>query len=257
MSDGGEERSDWRSLGRLAWWGSAAVGALLAAVAAVTSQPGAARITDALQGTPKSSQAATAPRPMSEGPDARRLAEIVRSLTADRDRLLVRVTALERNLVEVTGSVSRMSDTPAAGTTAGSLITAGPSFMGTITAPQTVAAFPSTRVATAHAAANGKAPAPESVGTVTEFGIDVGGGHSVEGMQELWKSARATHGALFEGLRPVIAVRDTKPGGNAELRLVVGPLSNANAAARLCASLAATGWTCRPAVFDGQRLALR
>lgn len=255
MSDGGEERSDFRSLKRIAWWGSAAVGALLAAVAAVTSQSGSARITTAVQGTPKTT-ASVPPRPMSEEPDARRLAELVRSLTADRDRLLMRMTALERNLQDVTGSVSRMNEAPAAAP-GGSLLTAGPSFMGTITAPQTVAAFPSTRIATGHAAANGKAPAPESVGTITEFGIDIGGGQSVEGMRELWMSARATHGGLFDGLRPVIAVRDTKPGGSAELRLVLGPLSNANAAAKLCASLAASGWTCRPAVFDGQRLALR
>ena len=69
-------------------------------------------------------------------------------------------------------------------------------------------------------------------------------------------SAKGTHGTLFDGLRPVISVRDGKPGG-AELRLVAGPLSNASAAAKICASLAASGWTCRPAVFDGQRLAIR
>jgi hypothetical protein len=42
-----------------------------------------------------------------------------------------------------------------------------------------------------------------------------------------------------------------------ELRLVVGPLVNAGAAARLCGTLAASGLACQPTIFDGQRLALR
>ena len=92
--------------------------------------------------------------------------------------------------------------------------------------------------------------------TITDFGVDIGGGPTIESLRDLWISAKGTHGSIFDGLRPVISVRDGKPG-TAELRLVVGPLSNAAAAAKICASLSASGWTCRPAVFDGQRLALR
>ena len=45
--------------------------------------------------------------------------------------------------------------------------------------------------------------------------------------------------------------------GSVELRLVVGPLGNAAAAARLCSVIAGTGSLCQPAMFDGQRLVLR
>jgi hypothetical protein len=68
---------------------------------------------------------------------------------------------------------------------------------------------------------------------------------------------RAQHGPVLEGLRPVISIQEGGRPGSVELRLVVGPLSNANAAARLCATLSLAGVNCKTAVFDGQRLALR
>jgi hypothetical protein len=58
-------------------------------------------------------------------------------------------------------------------------------------------------------------------------------------------------------LRPVVAVRESGRAGVPELRLIAGPLANAGAAARTCASLQAKGVTCQTTVFDGQRLALR
>jgi hypothetical protein len=89
-----------------------------------------------------------------------------------------------------------------------------------------------------------------------EFGVDLGGAANLDALRELWSAAKGNHGALLEGLRPVIAVRDrTKPAG-IELRLIVGPLTD-KAAAKLCASMAASGWTCKSAPFDGQRLAAR
>lgn len=112
------------------------------------------------------------------------------------------------------------------------------------------------RVIGGHAAA---APpsASETVVTKTEFGIDVGGDRTVEGLRGAWAMLRASHPALFEGLRPVVSVRDGQKPGSLELRLVAGPLANASTAARYCAALAVAGVACQPAVFDGQRLALQ
>src|SRR5204862_3846460 len=126
-------------------------------------------------------------------------------------------------------------------------------------APQAAApaSTPPNRVATAHVAVTGASPATESVATKTEFGIDVGSNTTVDGLRALWTSLKASQPALFEGLRPVIAVRERQNVGAVELRLVAGPLANAGAAARLCAALAAANVTCQPAVFDGQRLALQ
>ncbi len=49
----------------------------------------------------------------------------------------------------------------------------------------------------------------------------------------------------------------TGASGQVELRLVVGPITNAGTAAKLCAALANAGLSCQPTTFDGQRLALR
>ena len=63
--------------------------------------------------------------------------------------------------------------------------------------------------------------------------------------------------SLFEGLRPVVAVREGQKPGTIELRLIAGPIANAGLAARMCAALSAMNQTCQPAVFDGQKLALQ
>jgi hypothetical protein len=94
----------------------------------------------------------------------------------------------------------------------------------------------------------------EPVATRSEIGVDVGGGATVEALRALWASVKTSAAPLLVNLRPLVVVREVRPGA-VELRLVIGPLANATAAARLCASLAATRRACRPTVFDGQRLA--
>src|SRR5439155_24089131 len=82
-----------------------------------------------------------------------------------------------------------------------------------------------------------QAPLPEPVSGRTEFGIDLGSATTVEGLRVLWINAKARHGGLLEGLRPVMTVRDHARPGGVELRLLAGPLTNATAAARLGAAL--------------------
>ena len=87
--------------------------------------------------------------------------------------------------------------------------------------------------------------------------VDVGGNASIEGLRSLWGTLKSAQPALFDGLRPIIAVREGQKPGAVELRLIAGPLPNASIAARLCAALSTAGQSCQPAVFDGQRLALQ
>lgn len=251
LSEPADEQIDVRSLVRLGAWGAAATGALLFAVMAIQSENGLRRVT----GT--STAVATAQlttRAQELESNTKRLIESVRTLSSDRDRLLARVTVLERNLEDVTGSVGRIGsaqNTPSPSTQ----LPSGPTVLSSLSAPKTIAAFPSERVASGSPATRG-ASAADSTPIMTDFGVDIGGGPTIDSLRDLWSSAKGTHSGIFDGLRPVISVRDGKPG-TTELRLVVGPLSNAAAAAKICASLSASGWTCRPAVFDGQRLALR
>jgi len=97
----------------------------------------------------------------------------------------------------------------------------------------------------------------DSIATKTEFAVDLGSAPTIDGLRQLWDSVRSNQSSLVDRLRPVIAVRESDKTGPVELRLVVGPLANAAAAARLCASFSSAGRACEPSVFDGQKLAQR
>lgn len=273
MTTNRDDNFDKAALIRLGSWGGGAAVALVVAVVAMQSDIGARRLATAYSGTAAAATARSATNQLAPDPveDTRRLSDAVRSLSTDRDRLLARITVLERNLDDVTGSIGRIGDDarrteiPSASPLPkeSSIATAtGPTFAGTVAALPVQSPAPgittfSARVSGAHAAATGDAPATESITTTTEFGIDLGGGSSMDAMRDLWAAAKSNHGAALQGLQPRINVRDGAKPGVFELRLIAGPLANAGAAAKLCGALAAGGWSCRPAVFDGQRLALQ
>jgi hypothetical protein len=91
----------------------------------------------------------------------------------------------------------------------------------------------------------------------TRFGLDIGTAKTLEGLRALWKAAQRRHAMQLEGLRPIVHVRELSRPGGIQLRLVAGPIPTAAIAARLCAAMVADGGLCEPALFDGQRLALR
>jgi hypothetical protein len=88
------------------------------------------------------------------------------------------------------------------------------------------------------------------------LGIDLGAAASVEGLRGLWTRLRDSQTPLLADLRPLISVKESRPG-RVELRLVAGPVANAAAAARLCAALAASAVPCRATAFDGQKLTVQ
>jgi hypothetical protein len=89
----------------------------------------------------------------------------------------------------------------------------------------------------------------------TDFGVDVGGAVNFDGLRALWGSTKSNNAALLEGLYPLVVVRENSRTKGAELRLIVGPLGNVEAAARLCAALSAARRYCQPVGFEGQHLA--
>jgi hypothetical protein len=89
-----------------------------------------------------------------------------------------------------------------------------------------------------------------------EIGADIGGAPTLDALRTLWSVVRSNYPQYFDGVRPVVAVKESR-AGTLELRLVVGPLTDAAAAARLCANLATAGLDCQAAAFEGQRLAVR
>jgi hypothetical protein len=112
QDDDDEGHIDMRPLLRLTVWGACAVVAVGGTVLAGRTEVGNARARVALatlRNAPMDFVAhpndMLASRPI--GPDAneQRLAEQVRTLTADRDRLAERVATLEHNLTDLTGSI--------------------------------------------------------------------------------------------------------------------------------------------------------
>jgi hypothetical protein len=91
----------------------------------------------------------------------------------------------------------------------------------------------------------------------TDFGVDVGGANSVNGLRALWRGLlKSRSNAILTTLRPIIVIKENSNGLGMQLRLVAGPLTDAAAAAKICAAMAANERPCETAVFDGQRLAM-
>jgi hypothetical protein len=242
---------------RLGVWISLATLAALTVVLTARTEIGVRRIASLL--TPaeqaRGAKVQVATRPSDQEAEQRRLSEAVRVLAADRDRLQARLNTLERSLEDVTGSIPPASANPKPSAAPTQSVTAAP-LPAISTTAQPSAGNNQARVTAGHLA-TGSPSASESVATKNEIGVDVGGNASIEGLRSLWATLKASQPAMFEGLRPVIAVREGQKPGTIELRLVAGPLPNASIAARLCAALSAANQACQPTVFDGQRLALQ
>jgi hypothetical protein len=228
-------------LRRLALWGATAAGALLLAALSSRSEVGAERIAVVLHGGPTQ----VAARTFDAQAETRRLAEALRGLAADDDGVKSRLAAVEHSMDDMTGSISRQIE--AAKAAPRPSLEDGP----TVQATAAVTASLVTPVAAEPPVA---AAAPAAA---TEYGVDIGGGPTIQALRARWLAIRSAHPQLFEGLEPIVSVRDVPRTNRIELRLVAGPLAHADAARQLCASLAPFRLLCQPTLFDGQRLALR
>jgi hypothetical protein len=283
-----DDAFDFADVGRLVAWGAAAFVALAGALMVARSEQGLRRISNALDSVTSATRFANAPlatetsaRTAAAEAQTARLVETVRSLASDRDRLLSRLSALEHT-IEVTSAipaapsgaperaVSRTPDGVEAGgeARAAAVSRASPKpsvpaellFSPPVAEPREQSRVPAkpARPTAPWTIQNvsGAETAAESALSRTEFGIDLGVESNIEALRGLWMTVRAQHAALLDGLRPIVAIRESAQGG-VDLRLVAGPVVNAAAAARLCAVLMATGRACQAVPFEGQRLALR
>jgi hypothetical protein len=236
------------SLRRLALWGATATGALLLAVISTHSEIGAQRLTVAFHGG--RSQTAQA---FDAEAETRRLNDAVRGLAADSDQIKTRLASVERDMDDVTGSISKEIETAHAaqrfdgGPSVGATAAISAAMAGAIAPPPAGPARPAPIAAAADA--NGS---PQ-----TAYGVDICGGLTIQTLRTRWDVLRSAHPQLFEGLQPIVTVKDVPRSNRVELRLVAGPLAEPEAAGQLCAALTPLGLFCQPAIFDGQRIALR
>src|SRR5262249_31771512 len=154
--------------------------------------------------------------------------ETVRMLSADRDRLVARIGLLERNVNDMTGSIVARRPEPAPAVqpdtpnTTPAITEPTPVVVTTVPVPRPSPLPPQTQPSPSPPAPETATAKPEPATGKPEFGIDLGAASTVEGLRVLWAAARGRHGALLEGLRPVVSVREVARPGGMELRLVAG-----------------------------------
>jgi hypothetical protein len=277
---------DMRSLIRLGIWGGSATVALGLAVISASSSSGSQRLTAAASSGPASSQPMvsdieTAAQVARTAEETRRLADQMRALAADRELLLTRIASIEHGLDDVTGSIKHATapNPPAAASMPAApspppVAASSPAAPSTPAAPTAAAAPPLQTEA-----ANLPVPPPiphQAAALITPpdtseqqadtpadtampasgLGVDVGGAVNFEGLRTLWFSTRHNNPDLSDELYPVVAVRENNKSHNVDLRLVIGPITNPETAARFCAGLLASHHYCQTVAFEGQRLSV-
>jgi hypothetical protein len=251
------------------WISAAAVAVCLAVFAGRTDdglQRAAAFLSSLNLGAQRLLRAAeTMSAPFEVETATQRLAQAVQDLVDDRDRLTAQLAALERRLDDVTGSINRQAETNRQADAASVAAVEAPAPLATVTPPSP---WPDLPIPTdAEAIAAMIAPPtdtamlwpPEEVAPIAPFagyGADIGSALSLNALHTLWRSLRSAHPQLFKGVQAGVTIRDNPRSNRAELRLVVGPFADEQAAAQLCASFAAFRQPCRRTMFDG-RLALQ
>jgi hypothetical protein len=232
-------------LRRLAVWGTAAAAAVLAVAMTSRSDVAVERFAILLH----------RPKPAAPVFDAQsattQLADAVRGLKVSDEQLQTRLAAVEHEM-DVTGSIAKQIQASDASRHAEQ----GPSLAAV--------ALASTSIAPVE-----MAPPPASVPPKTDpnialpplpktaFGVDIGSGLTLQALRMRWAAIRTAHPKFFEGLDPIISVREVPHSNRIELRLVAGPIPQPGVAAELCAHLTALGLFCQPTIYDGQHLALR
>src|SRR5580693_10275428 len=228
-------------LWRLVVWGSTAATALLIAVLSSRGVVGSQRAAVAASTLRGGTVAIVQPAPVPQQPAAhafdaqaetKKLADAVRDLSADNDELKSRLAVVEHSVDDVTGSIAQQAKatTPPPWPDTGAPVPATPAAIAAVVAPAL--------------------PLP------MEYGVDIGSAVSIQALRARWAGIRSAHPQLFVGLAPTISLSELPPSNRPELRLVVGPLVSADAAARLCKTLERFRLTCQPTIFSGRHLAL-
>ena len=209
--------------------------------------------------------------------ETRMLAEQVRALNTEREQLAGRIALLESSVDDITGTIKRQAAATAAALAAR---TPAPAPQPQPAAAPAVAAAPVAPDAkpVATVIVPGIKPDPVTTGSVplppvhassaqastvprtppessNEFGLDLGGASTLDGVQQRWTTVKANFGPLLSGLHPLAAIERRQ--GKTSYRLVAGPLPNSPAATGLCAHFNAARTPCRAVKFEGEQIVQR
>ena len=235
-----------RKLRRFTVWTMAASAALALAVLSGRSEVGAQRLVAMFHGGSRTQQIAAK---FDAETVTRQLADAVRVLASNDEQLRNRVASVEHDLDDVTGSIRQVAAASERHAEDGPSVSA--------TAALTASATATLDHAPSPPGFESAEPATPSAPPPTQYGVDIGSALTIQALRARWQTLRSAHPALLEGLQPIVSVKETSHGNKIELRLVVGPLTQAGAATQLCSALTMFGMFCQPAVYDGQHLAQR
>ncbi len=267
-----------RHLWRMTLWAATAACALLVAVLATRNEVGAERMAAVFPSGHRHAVVPATDHPFDAQAETRRLADAIHDLAAQNAQLRSQLAAVQQNLNDMTGSVTKQLVAVKAGAapwpadakpepiTAADIASIMAPAAGLDTpvpsAPQTSPV--STVPPEATAAVSPEAPArvdlppiPLPAPTRREYGVDIGNAPSIQMLHARWLGIRSAHPQLFLGLTPTVALREIPKTKRIELHLVAGPLENSEAALRLCRELARYRLYCHPTILGPDRVALQ
>ena len=266
-----EPRKSGRDFSTLLWlcgWGVATAVALSALALTSQTQTATDRLRSIFAVSEPSGVAQMPPRIAQLELETQMLTEQVRALNADRDRLAGRIAVLQSSVDDMTGAIKRQAAATAAVLAARAAAPASqtqPSIAPPVAGATPVAAAPEAKtdpVITSsvplppeRAAAAQASAGPEAAASTNEFGLDLGGASTLDGVQQRWTTVKANFGPLLINLHPRAAPERRQ--GKLGYRLVVGPLPNSPAATGLCAHFNAAHTPCRAVRFEGEQIAQR
>lgn len=253
----------WQGLWRQAGWGLAAAAALSVAVLSSREEAAPQRLAGFFSSLHSQQSGSSFD---AEGA-ARQLAQALRGLADDRDRLATRLNAFEREMRDTNAGTKQQIEAAKADAIK-TAKQAPPWPESAPPVPMTLAdvAVMVKRISPPPAGTADQAPAttaaeqapPEAAASVGQsYGVDLGTASTIKTLHQRWAALRTAHPQLFEGVQPVVSVKQNPRSGRTELHLIVGPYANAETAAQFCDFVVPFHVNCQPAMFDGSRLALQ
>lgn len=266
-----EPRKRGRDFSALLWlcgWGLATAVALSALAITSQTQTATDRLRSIFAASEPSAVAQMPPRVAQLELETQMLTAQVRALSADRDRLAGHIAVLQSSVDDMTGAIKRQAAATAAVLAARAAAPPSqpqPSIAAPVASATPAAAAPepkpdpvitsSVPLPPERAAAAQASAGPEAAASTNEFGLDLGGASTLDGVQQRWTTVKANFGPLLINLRPLAAPERRQ--GKTGYRLVVGPLPNSPAATGLCAHFNAAHTPCRAVRFEGEQIAQR
>jgi hypothetical protein len=260
--------SAWQTLWRQAGWGLAAAAAL--GVAVLSSRDDATPQKVAALFSSLRWQSPPVEHSFDAEAAARQLAQAIRSLAEDRDKLAARLGATEHEMRDMSGAIKQQIEAAKAeairtAKQAPPWPDSAPPVPMTLAdvavmvktvspAPPSATDPPSATAATTTAE---QAPPDTTASLGQAYGVDLGTASTMKTLHHRWVALRTAHPQLFEGIQPVVSVKQNSRTGRTELHLIVGPYANAETAAQFCDFVVPFHVNCQPAMFDGSRLALQ